>query len=202
MALVERESRRRCLHSALMAFVLLLLGCRSQPELPHLGEVPSFSLTDQSNATVSEQTLRGKVWIAAFMFTRCPTVCPRITRQMLELQRVANARKMDVTFVSFTVDPEYDTPQVLRKYADEHGADLDTWSFLSGDHDVVERTVVQGFKMTMEGRAQADAAHFGISHGSHFVLIDRKLRIRGYYASSEPTAMKALLLDARRLGAE
>ncbi|HYO97767.1 MAG TPA: SCO family protein [Polyangiaceae bacterium] len=173
-----------------------LVGCRRDPELPALGGLPQFSLKNQESAQFGSAELRGKVWIAGFMFTRCPTICPRITRAMRGLQERAASAQRAVQLVSFSVDPENDTPDVLRQYARQYGADLSSWSFLTGELESVKRTVVDGFKLALEGKADAGAPDFGILHGSHLVLVDRDLRIRGYYASSEEARMRQLLADA------
>jgi protein SCO1/2 len=179
------------------------LGCdRDRPEpVPVMGVVQSFSFVDQDGRPVSEADLRGKPWVAAFMFTRCPTVCPRITRRMRDLQRESAERELGLRFVSFSVDPDHDTPEVLRRYAAEHGADLATWSFLTGDAASLRNLGERVFKLAVEGEAAPGAEHFGISHGAHLVLVDPALEIRGYYRSGEDSEMARLLEDAERLPA-
>lgn len=187
---------------ALLALLFLSVGgvaCRAERELPALGTVPELALTDQASRPFTRDNVRGKVWIAAFMFTRCPTICPRITKQMREIQAVAEAKGLALHLVSFSVDPEYDTPGVLHAYAERHGANNRRWSFVTGEHEALRRTAVEGFKLAMEGKAREGAAHYGITHGSHLVLVDRNLVIRGYYRSSDDVEVKRLLLDAERL---
>jgi protein SCO1/2 len=182
-----------------LAAAVAALGCRRSAELPVLGTLSSFDLINESAAPLGSAQLRGKVWIAGFMFTRCPTICPRITRRMRQLQQRAANDGRSVQLVSFSVDPENDTPAVLRKYAQQYEADLSSWSFLTGELETVKRTVADGFKLALEGQADASAPDFGILHGSHLVLVDRELRIRGYYASSEEERMRQLLQDAAAL---
>jgi len=187
---------------ASLVFVVSLLigGCKNAAaEIPQYGSTGSFALTDQNGAPLGSAELRGKVWIAAFMFTRCPTVCPRITARMKAIQDQAKARGIDVRLVSISVDPDNDTPEVLRAYADKHGADPTTWSFLTGDPTVIKQTSEQGFKSALEGKADANAADFGILHGSHLILVDRELVIRGYYRTSDDSETTRLLEDAARL---
>jgi protein SCO1 len=174
-------------------------GCRRAAELPPLGSVGSFSLTDQAGRPVSEGTLRGQVWAAAFFFTRCPTVCPRITRRMRDLQQAAAKDSVKLQLVSFSVDPDNDTPDVLSAYAKQYGADLATWRFLTGDLEIVRKTSEQGFKLALDGKAKAGAEHFGLFHGSHLVLVDAAGQIRGYYRTSEDAQMAQLLKDAALL---
>ena len=176
-----------------------LAACRPKPELPSLGALPAFALTDQDGKRLGSAELRGKVWVAAFMFTRCPTICPRITRRMRELQVEAKARKLDVTLVSFSVDPEHDTPEVLREYARKYQAEPASWRFLTGDLEVVRKTAVDGVKMALEGKADPNKPDYGILHGTYLVLIDRELRLRGYYRTESPEDTARLLDDAARV---
>jgi protein SCO1/2 len=191
---------RRCAIGALALVGLLSVGCqRSAEPMPTLGRVGAFSLVDQQARTVTADSLRGKVWVAAFFFTRCPTICPRITRRMRALQVSTSASKPALSLVSFSVDPENDTPPVLLEYARRYGADLQTWSFLTGDLSVVKRTVVDGFKLALDGKPDPNAENGGIIHGSHLVLVDRALAIRGYYRTDDEDDMKRLVDDAKRL---
>jgi protein SCO1/2 len=175
------------------------VGCRRASELPALGNVGKFSLTDQAGGAVSAETLRGQVWAAAFFFTRCPTVCPRITRRMRDLQQAAAKGGVKLGLVSFSVDPDNDTPEVLAAYAKQYGADLATWRFLTGDLEVIRKTSEQGFKLALDGKATPGAEHFGLFHGSHLVLVDGNGQIRGYYRTSEDEQMAQLLKDAALL---
>jgi protein SCO1/2 len=188
---IARRTLLGCCCAALVA------GCKKPP--PALGDVGAFALTDQAGRATTAQTMRGKVWVAAFMFTRCPTVCPRITRRMLELQQAAAKEGVALQLVSFSVDPEHDTPAVLAEYAKKYGADLASWRFLTGDLAVVRQTSEQGFKLAFEGKPTPEAEHFGLMHGSHLVLVDGAGQIRGYYRTSEDAQMKQLLVDAASL---
>jgi protein SCO1/2 len=188
---------RRNLLLGSLAMLPAYAGCKKQ--LPLLGNVGDFALTDQAGRAVTAETLRGKVWAAAFFFTRCPTVCPRITRCMRELQKAAAERKLALELVSFSVDPENDTPEVLAAYAKQYEADLSSWRFLTGDLEVVRKTSEQGFKLALDGKATPGAEHFGLFHGSHLVLVDGTGQIRGYYRTSEDEQMKLLLSDAATL---
>ena len=193
--------RRRTLLGALGALAASgVAGCRRKEPLPALGSIGEFALTDQNGRGFGSKELRGRPWIAAFFFTRCPTVCPRITRRMREVQLALGARHAAVRMVSLSVDPDNDTPAVLARYARDHQADLSSWSFRTGDHAVVQRTAVEGAKLALEGRADAAAEDFGILHGSHLVLVDGALAIRGYYRTSDDAEMTRLVEDAVGLG--
>jgi protein SCO1/2 len=178
----------------------LMAGCRAGKTLPELGEVPRFSMTDQDGKPFTNDTVRGKVWAAAFVFTRCPTACPRVTSRMRREQEEAKTRGVDLRLVSISIDPDNDTPEVLRRYAAQFGADLSTWSFVTGDAKTVQATAEQGFKIAVEGSADPSRPDFGLTHGTQLVLVDRGGKIRGYYATSEEQPMKDLLDDAARLG--
>jgi protein SCO1/2 len=190
---------RRSLLALVAALPLAALACNRAAPLPELGHVGAFSLRDQGGAEVSADSLRGKVWVADFFFTRCPTICPRITRRMRALQVAASDAKQPLSLVSFSVDPENDTPPVLLDYARRYEAELGSWSFLTGELETVKRTVVDGFKLALDGKPDPSAANGGIIHGSHLVLVDPSLTIRGYYRSDDDDAMKQLLTDAARL---
>lgn len=191
-----RLSRRSALLLSAAAFGS---ACRRPSDLEQLGNVGAFQLTDQQGRAVSAETMRGHVWAAAFFFTRCPTVCPRITRRMRDLQVAAGKQGVPLDLVSFSVDPENDTPQVLQAYAQQYGADPGTWRFLTGDLEVVRKTSEQGFKLALDGKVTPGAEHLGLFHGSHLVLVDKVGQIRGYYRTSEDAQMAQLLKDAALL---
>ena len=181
---------------------LSIISCSKDNQtdaLPTLGEVPNFSMKDQEGWAVTAASLRGSPLVVAFMFTRCPTICPRITASMRGLQASAKAAKLPLKLLSISVDPETDTPEVLKSYAGKHGVDLANWLFLSGDMESTKATVIEGFKIALERRANADVDPAGIIHGSHLVLVDAELKIRGYYRSEEPAALEKLLSDAKLL---
>lgn len=184
---------------ALSAFIA---GCRGNTDPPKtLYPAGQFSLTDQTGARFGSAELAGKTWIAAFFFTRCPTICPKITKRMKELQSTAKAKRLELRFVSISVDPENDTPPVLTKYARENGIDTANWSLLTGDYDTVKKTVIQGFKVALDGKADAAAEDYGILHGSHLLLVDKDGQIRGYYRTSDDNDMRMILAHAGAIGA-
>jgi protein SCO1/2 len=174
-------------------------GDYGRAELPRLGEVPDFGATAETGATVRRADLGGKVFIADFIFTTCAGICPGMTAKMKSLsERLRDEPR--IRFVSFTVDPDHDTPEVLRRYALEHGADPARWSFLRIEKAGLRRLAREGFRLGVEDGAAGAAEP--ILHSTRFVLVDTAGVIRGYYDSDEPGAMTALAADARRLAGE
>jgi protein SCO1/2 len=183
---------------------LINLNKRKPPELPRLGQIPLFTLTDQQGHTVTGDSYQGKVWIADFVFLGCQQSCPTLTTRMHDLQQSIEKeqQKNPIRFVSFSVDPANDTPQRLHDYAVKFKANEATWSFLTGQNEDVDKIVVQGFKMQY-GRTKDEATGvFDIMHGDWFILVDGKGIIRGYYDSSDAMMMDKLAADAKRLAAD
>lgn len=191
-----------CRALLLSMWVGVMGACEDEPApLPVVAQVPQFELRDQRGELIKASDLRGHVWIANFIFTSCPDVCPLLTQKMSEL-RTGLVRKGlveggAVRFVSFSIDPATDTPEVLLKYAQEREAHHPDWFFLTGPNKEMERVVVRGFKQTI--KADPNRAD-NILHGSHFVLVDRALAVRGFYRS-EPDGLLSLSQDAARLAA-
>lgn len=157
-----------------------------------LFDVPAFSLTDQNGSSISKDELRGHVWVAAFIFTRCPGPCPRITQKMAVLQKQLSGT--DVRLVSFSLDPAYDTPGMLKDYAARFGADGTRWHFLTGDKSAAYR-VAAGMKLTaIEANGQDP-----IFHSTKLVLVDQQGQVNGYYDSTDNDELAKLPGDARDL---
>lgn len=177
------------------------LRARSEP-LPRLGSLPDFSFTREDGSTWGSAQLRGHPFVANFIFTRCPTVCPAFTRKMARVQKDTDTFGPGLQLVSFSVDPTYDTPERLAEYARKHGANPARWSFLTGDYARIKDTVVSSFKISMGRESMDEADVLGIFHGNHFVLVDGAGEIRGYYESVDDEAVERLLRDAARLARE
>lgn len=173
-------------------------------ELPVLFELPHFQFLDQRGEPFSLGDLRGKVWVADFIFTRCRGVCPVLTRHMAAVQtrlRVMPEWEQDrLGIVSFSVDPEHDTPEVLRDYAAEHGADPEHWTFLTDSRAAMWRLISEGFKLAVG--EEPGNTEMPITHTSKFALVDGRGRVRGYYDALDAEARDALVRDARRLLAD
>jgi protein SCO1/2 len=171
----------------------------SAMEVPVLGSVPEFSLTEANGTALRRTDLLGKVWIASFVFTRCAEACPLLMRNEARLQPDLPLRD-DLRLVSFSVDPDWDTPKVLTDYAHTFGADRSRWFFLTGDKKQVYHLASDGFHLAALG---ADPTkEMPILHSTKLVLVDRDGAIRGYYDSSDPDEMQKLVRDVRQVLAE
>jgi len=159
-----------------------------------LGE---FQLVERSGRIVTQADLAGRVWIAAFIFTRCPLSCPRISSVMKGLQ--TRLAKTNVLLVSTSVDPEHDTPAVLTAYADRFGASPERWWFLTGAKSAIHDLVRNRFKLSLVETAPADRAAAGeaISHSDRLAMVDRG-QIVGFFESSDQDALDALVARASR----
>jgi protein SCO1 len=163
-------------------------------EISHFGAVPPFTLTNQDGRTFGSADLAGKIWIADFIYSTCPGPCPMISSRMSEMQKPLE--KTDVHFVSFTVDPETDTPARLRQYADRLHARPGRWDFLTGPKATIYELSIRGFKLA----ASADGGERGQPiHSTRMILVDREGQIRGYYDATEADAVTRLLADTNRL---
>ncbi len=158
-----------------------------------LFELPDFALRNRDGATVSLAQLRGEPFVAAFIFTRCGSVCPRITEQMIRLATLVQHPHL-LRRVSFTVDPEYDTPEVLAAYARDHGIQDSRWLFLTGEPTAMRSLVHDGFKLAVEKSGTVEEP---IVHSTRLVLVDRRGRVRGYYEAFDEEAVGKLLTDLR-----
>jgi protein SCO1 len=162
--------------------------------LPVYGSVPSFQLTNQDGQSFGSADLANKIWIADFIFTSCPGPCPMISSRMSELQKPLE--KTDVHLVSFSVDPDKDTPQVLRNYADRLHAQSGRWDFLTGKRSAIYDLSQKGFKL---GVADGSDEMGMPVHSTRIVLVDRHGQIRGYYDGLQADTVTKLLADANHL---
>ncbi len=189
----------------LLGLMLGLLRMRpTGPRLPVLGQVGDFTLTNQDNHVITLADLKGRVWIADIIFTRCAGPCPRMTRQMKELQDRSAAR-----LVSLTTDPDYDSPAVLKKYAERFGADPARWIFLTGPKDQIARLAIDSLKLTAVEKKpeERQSPQDLFIHSTIFVLVDKQARLRGVFETGGDgadwaKARDSLLAVERRLERE
>lgn len=159
----------------------------------------NITLVNQLGDTVSLDDINGSIIIADFFFTRCPSICPALTKNMKQLQDAMkmkdSRRRIDssyVRFISFTVDPERDTPDVLKRYADKYAVNHDTWWFLTGDKKKIYDYALNELKLGLQDGEGVDS---NFIHTSKFVLIDKRRNVRGYYDGLDSTSMSRLAED-------
>ena len=203
-------------------YALLVLGlslgleaCTGEQDLPILGHktytegkdekgqtvrdsqplpLPNFRLLNQEGAEVTEALRQGKVAVVDFFFTSCPSICPKVKKQMLRLQE-AYAGQPDFIMLSHSIDAKRDSVPRLRWYADKLGVKLPTWHLLYGEYEVMEE-LARGYLLSALEDAQAPG---GFDHSGALCLIDRQVRIRGLYEGTDPKRVDQLLVDIKRL---
>lgn len=161
--------------------------------------VANISLTNQLGQQVSLDDLKGKIIVADYFFTHCPTICPGLTRSMKKLQNALklkdDRRRVDTTFVhflSFSVDPERDSVPVLKKYADRFGVNHDVWWMLTGPKKTIYDHCINEMKLGLQDGEGVDTAFI---HSPKFVLLDKYRVVRGYYDGLDSNAMARLAED-------
>ncbi|MXX61010.1 MAG: SCO family protein [Holophagales bacterium] len=187
-----QKPRRRSLNpwflAALAGLVLIpairpLLRFEPDPP-PVLRQLPDWRLVDQNGESFGSDELVGEVYVASFLFTRCATVCPRLTASLRQLERRYREEGVEeVRLVSFSVDPEHDTPERLRDYAGSRSIDLERWSLVTGVEPEVRSIVVDGFALPMGERLDLAGGLVDVAHAARLALVDRDGAVRGYYAS-------------------
>lgn len=158
--------------------------------------VPDFTLTNQQAQSFGLTNLEGKIWVANFIFTNCPTICPKMTQKMAELQ--TEFEDKPVYFVSFTVDPERDTAEVLSEYAKRYAADEERWHFLTGNKQQIYQLANEGFRLAASPHGN------GFPHSSKFALVRPDGKVHDYYDSQysliqSKATLKKLSSDIRTL---
>lgn len=173
--------------------------------LVKIGSVPKFTLTNQDNETVSNETYAGKVYVLEFFFSTCPTICPKMNASLKEVQQQFNGMK-DFGIASITINPEKDTPEVLKTHMEELGITSENWHFLTGDKDYIYKIANNGFNMYA---AENSKVNGGFEHSGLFALIDKNGKIRCrkddfgnpilYYDGLEKSGVTAIIEDIKLL---
>jgi protein SCO1 len=156
---------------------------------PHT--IPAFRFSSQNNELISEDILLNKITVVDFFFTSCPNICPVMSKQ---LSRVQEKFKDDerVNILSFTVDPEHDTRDVLQSYAQKFEANQGSWHFLTGEKENIYSLARCGFLLPVE---DGDGSPEDFIHSEKFILVDGKKRIRGYYDGTDREDVDRLILE-------
>jgi protein SCO1/2 len=153
--------------------------------------VPGFSLIDQDSNNINQATTAGKIYVADFFFTSCPSICPPMKRQMLRIYDKYQNNN-EVVLLSYSIDPKRDTVQKLRKYADKLGiTNTEKWHFLTGNKDSIY-SLAESYLVSAAEDPDAPGGHI---HDGNFILIDKHKRIRGYYDGTNAESVDKLLKD-------
>ena len=174
----------------LLAITYFFKNTNQEDSIPVIGGIPDFEFIDSEGRDVGLSSLKGKVWVADFIFTTCTMACPIMTGNMNIIHKKYK-KNDDIRLVSISVYPEYDTPEVLKKYASQYEANTDTWHFLTGNESTVKEVIKDGFKI-------GDYEDI-IFHSEKFALVDRNGMIRAYYNGMKSEDMKKLKKDINNL---
>jgi len=162
------------------------------PPLPVVAKVPEFELISENGQRFGSKDLKGKVYLAQFVFSRCPSVCPKMLTEMEKIQKRVRGTGHKVALVTFTVDPEFDNESVLFQLARKHKANPYVWTFLTGSNkDDLFKLYRDGFKVGVE---QNPKNLFDIAHSEKIVLVDGENQVRGYY-SFDQNSINQLMID-------
>jgi protein SCO1 len=167
-----------------MALAATSAACQQEPELPTYWSAPEFTLVDEAGQPFTLADVNGRVALVDFIYTNCADTCPLLTATMRSIQERLITEKLfptRVMLLSLTVDPERDSPAVLKDYSANIGADPEGWKFLTGERSTLEETLVQGFKLPFRGPTPAGPLKpgFEITHTNRVIVIDRSSMVRG-----------------------
>lgn len=165
-----------------LAGFLAFVNHTKQPELPVLGQVGDFTLTNENGVATTLADFTNHVWVADIIFTRCAGPCPRMTQQMKSVQDALGSDD-NARLVTLTTDPDHDTPELLARYGKHYGADTNRWTFLTGTKPQIAGLAAGGLKlstMPIKPEEQKDAADLFI-HTTIFVVVDKHAQLRGIF---------------------
>jgi protein SCO1/2 len=182
----------------LIVIALFFSACESKRILPKLGKIdleyrvvngkkvadsifqkiPEFLFLNEDSIFVGNKNFKNKIWIAEFFFTSCPTICPVMNLQLKKLNKETYALNKHIQFLSFTIDPENDTPSILKDYKKRYGINSENWAFLTGNETETHALGINNF-LTFAGKD--DEAAGGYAHSGSFTLVDKKGIVRGVY---------------------
>ncbi|WP_453995655.1 SCO family protein [Bacillus nitroreducens] len=191
------ENVKKIKFFVVIALILVLAACGNSGIANPLNyEVSDFSYTDQNGESFSLKDLEGKVWIADMIFTQCDTVCPPMSAHMAKLQGMVKEEGLDVEFVSFSVDPDVDTPEILKEYAEGYSDDLSNWHLLTGySLDEITQFAKDSFKaivMKPEGQDQ-------VMHVVNFYLVDQNGTVLKDYDGVSNTPYEEIIEDIKKI---
>ncbi|MAP53939.1 SCO family protein [Altibacter sp.] len=182
-----------------------IVGRYSKPDMAVIGNVPAFSFTDQNGKTITNEDYEGKVYIVEFFFTTCPSICPIMNRNMVKIQNEFYGNP-NLGIASFSIDPTYDIPQILKEYAESYGITNPNWHLLTGEKDAIFKLANEGFNLYV---GEAPNVEGGFEHSGFFALVDQEGKIRSridengnpviYYDGLEEDSIKMLIEDIKKL---
>lgn len=180
---------------AVLTMISLSCDQSSREPLPIIGtiDVP-YTFKDQQNRQIGQELFQGKIYVADFFFTSCPTICPIMKSQMLRVYEMFEDNDQ-VLLLSHSIDPEHDTVEVLNEYGARLGIEADGWHLVTGAKEEIYDTALRYGLAAMEDKN----APGGFIHSGSFTLVDRQGRIRGYYKGTEEEAVDRLIKDIGRL---
>lgn len=158
--------------------------------------VPFFYFRNQDSTLVKSTDLKGKIWVADFFFTTCSSICPRMTKNMKKLNDATQDLKEHVQFISFSINPNFDQPSILKNYMHHYQIKTPNWVFLTGDEKETHRLGIEDFRIYA---GQEDLAEDGYAHSEAFTLVDKEGFVRGVYNVADPKQVKQLEIDIRKL---
>lgn len=175
-----------------LALTLVLTACGAKLESNMSRDIPDLEYTNQDGELVTLDDLKGKWWVADLIFTNCETVCIPMTLNMLKIQEQAAEKGLDIHFLSFSVDPENDTPEVLQEYAEQYSVDLDNWTFLTGyDFETIQNIALETFMTGVQKESGSDQ----INHGTRFYLVNPEGKVIKHYSGLELEALEQIMKD-------
>jgi protein SCO1/2 len=203
----------------LVCYVLFMMSCKPELKknvLPYYGNfeteystvdgkqvidsiyptIPAFSYLNQDSIMVKSADMKGKVWIADFFFSTCPTICPTMTTQMKRLNTMTDDLNEHLQFMSFSINPDYDQPSILRRYIKLHGIEAENWHFFTGDEAKTHKLGIDNFLIFADSD---DEAPGGYAHADSFVLVDRDGYVRGVYRGTDTDEVNRMEADLRNL---
>ncbi len=200
--------------------ILILFSCKSKPTtqkvLPYVGnfdiqyrmvdgvevadtvypKIIDFAYLNQDSVMIKSSSMKGKIWIAEFFFTSCPTICPTMTKQMIRLNNDTKDIENYLQFMSFSINPKNDTPSELRKYIVKNKITAKNWQFFTGNEAATHDLGINYFQIFAGQDAESEG---GYAHSGAFTLVDREGYVRGVYLGTDPNEVNRLETDLRKL---
>jgi|SRR5690625_25518 len=183
---------RKVIFTIGLILTLILTACGVKLESNMSRDLPNLDYTNQDGDVVTLDDLKGKWWVADLIFTNCETVCIPMTLNMLKIQEEAAEKGLDINFLSFSVDPENDTPEVLLEYAEQYSVDLKNWTFLTGyEFETIQEIALETFMTGVQKESDSDQ----VNHGTRFYLVNPEGKVIKHYSGLEQEALEQIMKD-------